>query len=876
MVEAALKSIREHWPHVEDFERDFPSLCFALATGVGKTRLMGAFIAYLHLTGRSRHFFVLAPNLTIYEKLKSDFDPASEKYVFKGVAELAVNPPLIVTGENYESGVAIRMEEAKSMTVSGQLQFTEAALQINIFNISKINAEARGGAQPRVKRMQEYIGQSYFDYLASRGDLVLLMDEAHRYRASAGMKAISELKPMLGLEVTATPKTIGSRPQAFKNVIYSYGLGDALRDQLLKEPAVATRKDFDARGMDEDQLERIKLEDGVHYHEFIKVELHTYAQATGKRRIKPFMLVVAQDTTHAGRIKQLISSEGFFGGAYKDRVIEVHSAQKGEESDEAMQRLLSVEHDEKTEIVIHVNKLKEGWDVNNLYTIVPLRSSASEILTEQTLGRGLRLPYGVRTGVKALDRLTIIAHDRFQEIIDRANATDSVIKERVYIGAGGDVPASAPVSVEIQPLYQAALTGERSRLGSVDLTENLAATHRIDSADQQRIATQVLKVIQRHERLPSFAALKTDELRAQIADEVVALMSPAQAELPGVSPENMQQTVIEVVEKVTAAVAELTIEIPNVVLIPMQDVTFGFRDFDLEGLDTLAYKPVSEELIVQHLRDQERTSIGWANAGGREPRLENYVVRELRNKDCIDYQAHAELLFKLAGQVVARLRRHLGNDADVENVLIYRQREIGEFVWAQMERHLWEPPADYRVQITRGFTRLRPQLVTLPAGEMPRNFRLPLPDGVAIRQTLFTGFKKCCYSYQRFDSAEGEQRLAMVLEDDPDVIRWMKPGPNQFQIEWKNGRQYEPDFVVETRSEKLILEPKRSTDLNDGEVQQKAAAAARWCRHATEHARDHQGKPWRYVLLPHDAVHLGASVGGLADRFAARSESPPP
>jgi type III restriction enzyme len=43
-------------------------------------------------------------------------------------------------------------------------------------------------------------------------------------------------------------------------------------------------------------------------------------------------------------------------------------------------------------VVIHVNKLKEGWDVRNLYTIVPLRASASDILTEQTLGRGLRLP----------------------------------------------------------------------------------------------------------------------------------------------------------------------------------------------------------------------------------------------------------------------------------------------------------------------------------------------------------------------------------------------------------------------------------------------------------------------------------------------------
>jgi type III restriction enzyme len=824
-------------------------------------------MAYLYITGRSRHFFVLAPNLTIYEKLKSDFDPASPKYVFKGVAELAVNPPLIVTGENYESGIAVRVEESRSLTVTRQLQFSDAALQINIFNISKINSEARGGAAPRIKRLQEYIGESYFDYLAGRDDLVLLMDEAHRYRASAGMKAISELTPMLGLELTATPKTIGARPQPFKNVIYSYGLGDALKDGLLKEPAVATRKDFDARGLQEEELDRIKLEDGVHYHEFIKVELQTYAQQTGLPRVKPFMLVVAQDTAHASRIKQLISSDGFFAGAYRDRVIEVHSAQKGEESDEAMQRLLAVEHDERTEIVVHVNKLKEGWDVNNLYTIVPLRSSASEILTEQTLGRGLRLPYGARTGVKALDRLTIIAHDRFQEIIDRANATDSVIKERVYIGEGGDVPATAPVPVEIQPIYHAALTGDRSRIGSAELTENLPATHRIDSADQQRIATVALQVLQRYERLPSLTLLKTDDIRTKVAAEVSELMSPAQAQLPGISTENLLETIDYVVEKVTTTVAELTIEIPNVVVLPTQEVTFGFKDFDLTDLQSVAYKSVSEELLIQQLRDHERTSIGWSGNNGREPRLENYIVRELRNHDEIDYDAHASLLFKLAGQVVEHLRSYLADDDAIENVLIYFQRPLGAFVWAQMERQIWESPTDYRAQITRGFTRLRPQLVNLPPGEQPRNFRSPLPPGVSIRQVLFTGFKKCCYGYQRFDSAEGEQRLAMVLEDDADVVRWMKPGPGQFQIEWKSGRQYEPDFVVETRTEKLILEPKRRNEMADPEVQQKKIAAARWCGYANEHAKEQGGKPWRYALIPHDAIHLGATAVGVANEF---------
>ena len=72
---ALLETIRGEFPAVTDFEREFPSLCFALATGVGKTRLMGAFISYLHLAHGIDNFFVLAPNLTIYNKLIADFSP---------------------------------------------------------------------------------------------------------------------------------------------------------------------------------------------------------------------------------------------------------------------------------------------------------------------------------------------------------------------------------------------------------------------------------------------------------------------------------------------------------------------------------------------------------------------------------------------------------------------------------------------------------------------------------------------------------------------------------------------------------------------------------------------------------------------------------
>jgi type III restriction enzyme len=160
--------------------------------------------------------------------------------VFKGIAEFAQQPPLIITGDNYDqTGAAVRMQTAG---------FAHD-VRINIFNISKINSEVRGGKEPRIKRMREVLGDSYFNHLANLSDLVLLMDESHRYRASAGVRSINELKPLFGLEVTATPFVESTRgPVPFRNVVMDYPLARAMEDGFVKEPAVVTQRNFDAQG----------------------------------------------------------------------------------------------------------------------------------------------------------------------------------------------------------------------------------------------------------------------------------------------------------------------------------------------------------------------------------------------------------------------------------------------------------------------------------------------------------------------------------------------------------------------------------------------------------------------------------------------------
>lgn len=850
-VATALAAIHSEFPKVTDFEREFPSLCFSLATGVGKTRLMGAFIAYLHLARGINNFFVLAPNLTIYNKLIADFTPNTPKYVFKGIAEFTTDTPEIITGDNYEQ------------RTGGFAEFTR--VRINIFNISKINSEVRGGNAPRIKRLSEYIGQSYFDYLASLPDLVILMDESHRYRASAGIRAINELKPMLGLELTATP-FVEAKPKSipFKNVVFDYPLAKAMTDGFVKEPAVVTQRNFDPSQFTAPQLERLKLEDGIRLHESTKVELETYARQNDRRLVKPFVLVIARDTTHAKELLDLIESESFFEGRYKGRVIQVDSSQTGAKEDEMIERLVKVEDPaEPTEIVIHVNMLKEGWDVNNLYTIVPLRAANARILIEQSIGRGLRLPYGTRTGVTAVDRLNIVAHDRFQEIVDEANRPDSAVRlTQVILDPVQDLQPTKTVIA--QPTITASL---RPPTPPQPGDKPSTAPAPLFATEQEcRVAEIAVKVIQQHESLPQSSHLQNAEIQAAIVQEVAAAyVTPAQTEMTGIV---AKPDIAAVVAKATKLVIDQTIDIPRIVVVPTGDVTSGFNPFKLD-CSSIRLQPVSRELLIQHLRTAKQEFLH--NVGGqvKEDRLEDYLVRALMDFDDISYDDHADLLYDLAGQMVTHLRSYLA-DPDVENVLQYHQQQLAASIHGQMQMpaHRWEKATGYKATVSKGFSALKPNAYTASATDDVKPFRMTLPDPANIRRYVFGGFAKCLYEMQKFD-VDTERRFALILEDDTDVLKWFKPARGQFQIYYNKEEAYEPDFVVETKSGLFLCEPKRADQMEHPDVVAKKTATLEWCKHATEHAQQHGGKVWRYLLIPHDAITGNMTLAGLASRFSA-------
>jgi type III restriction enzyme len=854
-LDAALDAISSEFPSVTDFERDFPSLCFALATGVGKTRLMGAFISYLHTAHGKDNFFVLAPNLTIYNKLIADFTPGTPKYVFKGVSAFAVNPPDIITGETWES-------------YAGRLFDPLIKCRINIFNISKINTEVRGGRSPRIKRLSEYIGESYFDWLSKLPDLVLLMDESHRYRASAGVRAINELDPILGLELTATPYiTSGGKTEDFRNVIQDYSLRRAMEDGFVKEPAVVTRQNFNPNGMAPAELERMKLEDGIRLHEQTKVELETYARNSGQPRVKPFVLVIARDTTHAAQLLELIRSDGFFDGRYADKVIQVDSSGSGAEKDETIERLLKVEKpDEPTEIVIHVNMLKEGWDVTNLYTIVPLRAASARVLIEQTIGRGLRLPYGRRTGVPPVDRLSIVAHDRFQEIVDEASRGDSIIRMQRIVLSEDDL-REQPRTVVIRPTIEDRLgivpAGMTDTTTVPDGSTTLLFANEAER-DVAKITYEAIKRLQsRPQDVPDVSWAKKPDMQERLVQEVEAIYNAGQLGLDGL---REVVDVRKVVEVTTDEVVDLTISIPKIVVVPEGEVQSSFAPFELD-LSGLRYPAVSAVLVGQALRTGESWRMSTMSGRGREKRLEDYVVSGLIDFDEISYDDHAGLLQDIASQVVKHFRAYLADDEQVEGVLAVHQREIARNLFSQMIEHYREEATEYVSVVTAGFTPLKGSAAR-GTGEV-RNFRHAPEQRSEIRQMVFVGFRRCLQSAMKFDS-NTERMLAVIL--DRESRKWLRPADGQFQISYRLGidiSDYNPDFVAELDDRIAMLEPKQSSLMQDPEVLAKRDAAVEWCKAATEHAATYSGKPWVYALIPHDAISENQTIDYLLRRFGS-------
>ena len=277
------------------------------------------------------------------------------------------------------------------------------------------------------------------------------------------------------------------------------------------------------------------------------------------------------------------------------------------------------------------------------------------------------------------------------------------------------------------------------------------------------------------------------------------------------------------------------------------------------------FQPQDMALIGQGLKTGKQVLYGQSSSV-LEDRLENYIVRELINYDDVDYDEHADLIYELSGLAVAHFKSYLKTEDELHNILGNHGKTIAENIHLQMAQHYYEDIAESEVVVSQGFTPLKPPSFTY-VGEILPLHQAPADKG-KIAQYVYGGFIKCAYPVQKFHS-DTERILATILERD--ARRWFRPVAGQFNIYYRAGvtqPEYIPDFVAATANLNLLIETKAEKDMEASDVKAKADAAVIWCKNASAYSTQNGGKPWRYVLIPHNAVAVNMTLDGLARQYS--------
>ena len=846
----SIEKIKEESPLFEEFQRSFPNICYSIATGVGKTRLMGAFVTYLYRQYGIKNFLIISPNITIYDKLKEDFgNPGSAKYVFKGLPDVSNNVN-IISGEDYETK---------------GIQESSNSIQINMFNIGKINSdvkeEKKSGRKliPRIKRFRETLGDSYYNYLMNTRDLVVIMDEAHHYRADRGMETLNEINPILGIELTATPYDKNGK---FKNIVFEYGLGDALRDKkYIKEPAVVTRKNTIFSGMGKDEVEKMKLKDAIQIHWDTKVAIENYVADNNAKPVKPIILVACSDTEHASRIYNYVTSNDFYGGEFASKTLQIDSSTK---TDEKIKQLLSLENpDNKVEIVIHVDMLKEGWDVANLYTIVPLRAANAVTLIEQTIGRGLRLPFGgKRTGDEKVDMLSIMMHDRFQEIVEEAKKEDSILYHIGKVELSNNDTGKKKVSIEAKTKDEVEIEKEEHAIEKITdpKTKEIIKKKHIAKKIAHAAIKQVIdnKEIETPENLNDKKVIeKVEENIKQIAKEYNPNASKTEIEQVINEAKTQYNVVVESIKK-------NNIYIPNIIVKIEENKSF-IEDFSLDT-SKLTERVLQQEfeLIKETLTGHKRYMVKVAPQQIEMPFT--IILEELKKKPEIDYDNNAETLYNLSVEATNAIMDSLDNkDTLGETILQYREIIAG-ILYEQIKEHIKIEVVSSSTPTAKAFSTILPWHFSKIEDDKILDYKQTISPKL-LSSKVFTGFKKSCHDKYKFDSTP-EKLFSEILEDDKEVLKWLRPAKKQFNIWYNNNAdRYVPDFVAETKTSIYLIEIKAENEVNDDIVQAKAHAAKNYCHTATTLNLPKKQKPWTYVLIPHDKVKNNMSFKRLVNDY---------
>jgi len=417
---------------------------FKLATGTGKTKVMSLAIvwSYFHALRESdspmaKHFVVIAPNLTVFERLKEDFRPEG------GGPDIFFKDPLIPVAWQGDWNLSVMLQdEAAGAATGGTLYLTNIhRLYDTSKRRKKKEAETYEWMGPLVSKATALdTGKELRKRITAHDRVMVLNDEAHHLwdPGSAWNEAINFLHQEIfektggglcaQLDFSATPKD--NHGNIFQHVICDSPLGEAVDGGIVKIPIIGRGKGLSERPS-KDASERFEQHLMMGYQRWLKSKEEW--EKSGK---KPLLFVMTEDTEAADQITRRLDNDSLFA-ELNGRTINLHTNLKGKikwiggkkkgypvfmesekeisEDDLSALRDLSRDLDSGRspyQCIVSVLMLREGWDVRNVTTIVPLRAytSKANILPEQTLGRGLRriTPTG-----GAAELVTVVEHNAF-------------------------------------------------------------------------------------------------------------------------------------------------------------------------------------------------------------------------------------------------------------------------------------------------------------------------------------------------------------------------------------------------------------------------------------------------------------------------------
>lgn len=774
------------------------------ATGVGKTYILAATIEYLARVEGIRNFAVITPGRTILEKTVANFSPGHPKSLLP-VMDIS---PVVITSDNFDSAATrAAMDNPEQV-------------KLYIFTVQSLTRPTSRQGR-RTHEFREGLGEAFYEHLQRLEDLIMFADEHHCYYGSAFSSAIRDLVPkaLIGLTATPHPRTPDEQ------IIFRYPLAAAVADGLVKTPVIVGRHD--------DRSDPFtQLTDGIRLLELKERVMREWCEANGLEPVHPVMLVVAQTIEDANVYAEYVRSSSFMEGRYANAVLTVHS----DAPDEALKQLESVESpDSPIRIIISVGMLKEGWDVKNVYVLASMRASVSDILTEQTLGRGLRLPFGKYTGIEMLDTLEVLAHERYDELLRRTGVMNEQLRDyrtRLILQRNED----GEYRVSSQHIEVRGLTGVSSSSDSygIDLdTRNNASFSGTDTSID-RAGSTTFGLNQQAVSGFRLEGLEERSERHQRAVEQMREMDPK----PGLPP-----LMIPVLCTESIAVPFSLVDIVD--LEPFRSLG---RRLATNPDQSLRRERVRARIVEE--RGLRRTEIYTERA--QEPVYSKVVLRPMEDlvSELVEAVLRCEVVPERPVEIEAAKRLVNafvdGLGANAQEVLSGYLETAKAHLVETVIKVAQEQRRNPRIQEVIEWKRFAPKRIRREGSSPDRH-------GPFRRGQPYTGWAKSMYEQAWFDS-EPERHMARILDDSPDIRFWVRLERGDLPILWGQDRTYSPDFIaVDTDNVHWVIEVKSDRDMDSPEVNDKKMAAQRWVNMAS---LDPQGAAeWRYLLVSERTLH---------------------